>query len=175
VSSPNKNTAQLSGEWRAIANAAASATDSGLDHLEHPAGRVYIFKRRQTDVITRCLEDASPLSHDLRLRSAMFSHHMPWGYGALFEGYGQSSSQVDLSVLPLPALDSTGPAQQPLRPPPPANAPSQSTVVLYPDLNECQWNGRQRSFSKCLQQSIFVQYHCLCFYSVFNCVKSHGY
>jgi len=75
--------------------------ESGLDHLEHPAGRVYLFKRKDADIITRCLEDPSPLSGNLRLRSAMFSHHMPWGYGSLFEGYGQSSAQVDLSCLPI--------------------------------------------------------------------------
>ena len=29
----------------------------------------------------------------------MFSHHMPWGYGALFKGYGGSEESVHLEEL----------------------------------------------------------------------------
>ena len=36
-----------------------------------------------------------------RLRGAMFSHHMPWGYGALFKGYGESEESVRLEDLPV--------------------------------------------------------------------------
>ncbi len=74
---------------------------SGTSHLEHPAGHVFIFKRREGDVVTRRLSDSSPLSGNLRLRGAMFSHHMPWGYGALFDGFGGDVAGVDMSVLPL--------------------------------------------------------------------------
>lgn len=47
----------------------------------------------------RRLEDSTPLSAHLRLRGSMLNHHMPWGYGALFEGHGADPSEVDLSVL----------------------------------------------------------------------------
>ena len=46
-----------------------------------------------------------PFSDNLRLRAAMFNHHMPWSYKSLFEGYGldQGSTPVELvnSVLNL--------------------------------------------------------------------------
>ena len=74
---------------------------SDLLSLQHPASRVFLFKRRDGDVITRKLDDSRPLSERLRLRGAMFSHHMPWGYGALFEGYGLAPSEVDLEALPI--------------------------------------------------------------------------
>ncbi len=75
------------------------STRGATTQLCHPAGQVFIFKRRESDVITRRLTDAAPLSVNLRLRGAMFSHHMPWGYNALFDGFGQSQAAVDLSVL----------------------------------------------------------------------------
>ena len=69
--------------------------------LGHPAKRLFIFKRRESEVITRCLDDTEPLSSSLRLRGAMFNHHMPWGYNALFDGYGSEATKVDLSTLPI--------------------------------------------------------------------------
>ncbi len=32
----------------------------------------------------------------------MFSHHMPWGYDAMFTGYGADASAVDLNTLEVP-------------------------------------------------------------------------
>ena len=74
-------------------------SESGITHLEHPAGQVFVFKRRDDDVITRKLTDTENLSGNLRLRGAMFSHHMPWGYNALFQGFGAEIEGVDLDVI----------------------------------------------------------------------------
>ncbi len=90
-------------EWIAIRDAVNKVSESGITHLDHPAGQVYIFKRRDDDVITRRLSTAESghLSDNLRLRGAMFSHHMPWGYNALFQGFGQDVQKVDIAVLPI--------------------------------------------------------------------------
>ena len=97
-------------------------SDSGTCHLEHPAGQLFIVKRRDGDVITRRLPDAAALSANLRLRGAMFSHHMPWGYNALFQGFGQDVAAVDLAVLPVPG---DGDQQE---------ATAATATTLYPDL-----------------------------------------
>ena len=52
---------------------------------------------------TRRLTDTECLTRHLRLRGAMFSHHMPWGYGALFKDYGDSEEGVHLEDLPVKA------------------------------------------------------------------------
>ena len=78
--------------------------DTGIIHLAHPAHRVFLFKRKEGDVITRRLDDSRPLSDNMRLRGAMFNHHMPWGYDALFDGYGGEAEKVDLSCLPVPPV-----------------------------------------------------------------------
>ena len=90
-----------SAEWTAIRDAVINSdADCRLRGLEHPAGNVFIFKRNETAVITRRLKDASPLSENLRLRAAMFNHHMPWGYNALFLGYGEDGiSPDDVEIL----------------------------------------------------------------------------
>ena len=58
-----------------------------------------MFKRREENVITRRLTDTGALSSSLRLRGAMFNHHMPWGYNGLFEGYGEQRDQVAIDIL----------------------------------------------------------------------------
>ena len=78
--------------------------DTGLVHLAHPARQLFLFKRKEGDVITRRLEDTRPLSDNMRLRGAMFNHHMPWGYDALFDGYGTDTDGVDLTCLPVPPV-----------------------------------------------------------------------
>ena len=42
----------------------------------------------------------------------MFSHHMPWGYGALFAGYGDSEESVHLEDLPVKAKNALYPTLQ---------------------------------------------------------------
>ena len=88
-------------QWDAIKKAVDSVECPGILELEHPAKQLYIFKRKENDVITRRLSKTRPLSDHLRLRGAMFNHHMPWGYGALFQGYGGSVEEVDLESLKL--------------------------------------------------------------------------
>ena len=101
----SRRTPQLSGssgeEWLAIRNAAVQASqDCQLAGLCHPAGKLYLFKRNETSVITRKMNDTRVLSENLRLRAAMFSHHMPWGYNALFQGFGEEGiSPEDVNVL----------------------------------------------------------------------------
>lgn len=86
--------------WKAIQEASDSAEEvCSLKPLGHPARQLFLFKRRETNIITRLLTDTQPLSDHMRLRGAMFSHHMPWGYNALFEGYGSDIDRVDFSIL----------------------------------------------------------------------------
>ena len=40
-----------------------------------------------------------PFSNNLRLRAAMFSHHMPWSYKSLFEGYGIDEETTPLNLV----------------------------------------------------------------------------
>ena len=85
--------------WDEVHEAAESLPDHGIIYLAHPAKQLYLFKRKNDDVITRRLTDTKPLSERLRLRGAMFNHHMPWGYNALFTGYGLDHSLIDMSIL----------------------------------------------------------------------------
>ena len=68
-----------------------------LVHLEHPS-QLYLFKRKN-DVVTRVFNDTMPFTNSLRLRGSMFNDHMPWGYGALFEGYGLASENISIPDL----------------------------------------------------------------------------
>ena len=40
-----------------------------------------------------------PFSDNLRLRAAMFNHHMPWSYKSLFEGYGLDQESTPVVVI----------------------------------------------------------------------------
>ena len=71
-----------------------------------------MFKRREANVITRRLTDTAALSDHLRLRGAMFNHHMPWGYNGLFEGYGDDMEKVSLGILDSSSLDAKCEAEQ---------------------------------------------------------------
>ena len=104
----SKPKAILNEDWQKINEAVANVPLSqDLAKLTHPALNIFVFKRR-TDghVITRYFQDGGlPFADNLRLRGAMFSHHMPWSYKSLFEGYGltQENTPNDLvnSVLNL--------------------------------------------------------------------------
>lgn len=114
----NKTTTILdeNSKWFAVKTAVDSVQDAGILQLEHPAQQVYMFKRKENDVITRKLTQTKPLSDRLRLRGAMFNHHMPWGYAYLFKDYGVVASDMDISLLDVTA--------------------SQEHNKLYPDLSE---------------------------------------
>ena len=44
-------------------------------------------------------DGAMPFSDNLRLRAAMFNHHMPWSYKSLFEGYGLDQESTPVEVI----------------------------------------------------------------------------
>ncbi len=119
----DKNTGCLlapgAGAWADVERAVAKV-DKLQDELDHPAGSLFLFKRRGNDVITRSLKDTRQLTQNLRLRGAMFSHHMPWGYDALLQGFGEDETKVSLAVLPVP----TKPV-------------AKEKGKLYPDLSQC--------------------------------------
>jgi hypothetical protein len=94
-------------QWKAIAQAVDEVDDHlGNDELAclgHPASQVFMFKRNKAgEVITRRLTDTLPLTRHLRLRGAMFSHHMPGGYNTMFDGFGQVEESVCFEVIPVP-------------------------------------------------------------------------
>ena len=63
-----------------------------MSKLNHPAGNILVFKRKAKTPETCILRKFEGSNHhfpkNLRLKGAMFNHHMPWGYNGLFEGHG---------------------------------------------------------------------------------------
>ena len=70
----------------------------GMSKLTHPAGNILVFKRnpkKEQLVLRRFLgPNVQNFSRNLRLKGAMFNHHMPWGYNGLFEGHGTAPGEV---------------------------------------------------------------------------------
>ena len=93
----------LSEDWQIIRDAIQDAqADEGVVQLKHPAKNILVFKRRPTgEVVTRYFQDdcVQHFAESLRLRGAMFNHHMPWSYKSLFAGYGEDASAVPLEMV----------------------------------------------------------------------------
>ena len=93
----------MTNEWQQIHDAVVDVDDVNEDcaKLTHPSKNIFIFKRRgDGEVITRYFQDGClALAENLRLRGSMFSHHMPWSYKGLFEGYGISQETVPESLV----------------------------------------------------------------------------
>ena len=72
----------------------------GMSKLTHPAGNVLVFKRNPKKdqlVLRRFIgTNGQNFSRNLRLKGAMFNHHMPWGYNGLFDGHGIVPGEVSL-------------------------------------------------------------------------------
>ena len=72
----------------------------GMSKLTHPAGNVLVFKRNPKKgqlVLRRFIgPNVQNFSRNLRLKGAMFNHHMPWGYNGLFDGHGIVPGEVSL-------------------------------------------------------------------------------
>lgn len=88
---------QLTAEWESIQNAIDSIEDGeNVVKLNHPAKNIFVFKRRGTgEVVTRYFQDGTlKFADNLRLRGSMFSHHMPWSYKSLFQGYDLDQASV---------------------------------------------------------------------------------
>ena len=71
----------------------------GMARLGHPAGQVLVFKRndkKQVVTLRKFQGSDHHISNNLRLKGAMFNHHMPWGYNGLFEGHGAVPSEICL-------------------------------------------------------------------------------
>ena len=75
--------------------------DSDITKLTHPAKNIFVFKRRTSgEVVTRYFQDGAYHSaENLRLRGAMFSHHMPWSYNSLFQGYALDQTTVSQDLI----------------------------------------------------------------------------
>lgn len=90
-------------EWQRIQDAIQDAqADEGVVQLTHPAKNILVFKRRPTgEVITRYFQDGcvEHFAECLRLRGAMFNHHMPWSYNSLFAGYGDDPANVPAETV----------------------------------------------------------------------------
>ena len=74
----------------------------GMARLCHPAGHILVFKRntkKQIIVLRRFHGKNHQFSNNLRLKGAMFNHHMPWGYGGLFEGHGTIPTDVSIEQI----------------------------------------------------------------------------
>ncbi len=87
----HKPLVRMNPEWAKIYAAVQSVPcDESVVKLKHPAKNIYVIKRREDgQVVTRFFEDGcNQLAENLRLRGAMFNHHMPWSYKGLFDGYG---------------------------------------------------------------------------------------
>jgi len=93
----------LSEDWQRIYDAIQDAqADEGVIKLKHPAKNILVFKRRTTgEVVTRYFQDdcVQHFAESLRLRGAMFNHHMPWSYKSLFAGFGEDTSAVPLEMV----------------------------------------------------------------------------
>jgi len=98
----HKPSAILNQDWQRILDAISEVSeDQDLAKLTHPVLNIFVFKRRPDgEVITRYFQDgAMPFSDNLRLRAAMFNHHMPWSYKSLFEGYGLDQESTPVEVI----------------------------------------------------------------------------
>ena len=75
--------------------------DDDVAKLTHPAKNIFVFKRRTSgEVVTRYFTDGCyHFSENLRLRGAMFNHHMPWSYNGLFQGYGLDQPNVTKELV----------------------------------------------------------------------------
>ena len=90
---------ELPADWQRIHEAVLSVEREdtlGIAKLDHPAGKVYRFKKRGKDseVVTRVFEDTRRMTNNLRVKTSMLNHHMPWGYSGLFENYGTDIKEV---------------------------------------------------------------------------------
>ena len=71
----------------------------GMARLGHPAEHFFVFRRnvkKDIVVVRRIQGNNNHFQDHLRLKAAMFNHHMPWGYNALFDGYGTAPNNVSL-------------------------------------------------------------------------------
>ena len=75
--------------------------DNDVTKLTHPAKNIFVFKRRASgEIITRYFQDGCVnFAENLRLRGAMFNHHMPWSYNSLFQGYELDQSTVSQDLI----------------------------------------------------------------------------
>jgi len=92
----------LSPEWERIDEVVSNVEiDDDVAKLTHPAKNIFVFKRRTSgEVVTRYFTDGCyHFSENLRLRGAMFNHHMPWSYNGLFQGYGLDQSNVTKELV----------------------------------------------------------------------------
>jgi len=71
----------------------------GMAKLDHPAAKVFNFKKKTSGIVTRVFDDTKPMTNNLRLKPSMLNHHMPWGYDGLFEQYGKEISQVSVDTF----------------------------------------------------------------------------
>lgn len=103
----HKPQAVLTDQWKEIENAISNVElNNDIAKLTHPALNIFVFKRKNDQVVTRYFQDGGlPFADNLRLRGAMFSHHMPWSYKSLFENYGMdlesTSAEKVNSILDL--------------------------------------------------------------------------
>lgn len=95
--------ASMPENWKKVRAAVESVEkeDSmGMSKLTHPAGNVLVFKRNPKKgqlVLRRFIgPNVQNFSRNLRLKGAMFNHHMPWGYNGLFDGHGIVPGEVSL-------------------------------------------------------------------------------
>lgn len=92
----------LNSEWEKIRDAITDVeSNEDCAKLMHPAKNIFVFKRRASgEVVTRYFQDGCyQFAENLRLRGAMFSHHMPWSYKGLFEGYDIDQESVTLDLV----------------------------------------------------------------------------
>jgi len=92
----------LTPDWERINEAVTNVEmDSDITKLTHPSKNIFVFKRRTSgEVITRHFQDgAYHFADNLRLRGAMFSHHMPWSYNSLFQGYALDQTTVSQDLI----------------------------------------------------------------------------
>merc|ERR1712212_1133321 len=92
----------LTPEWERIDEVVTNVElDDDIAKLTHPAKNIFVFKRRSSgEVVTRYFTDGCcHFSENLRLRGAMFNHHMPWSYNGLFEGYGLDQPNVNKELI----------------------------------------------------------------------------
>jgi len=98
-----RSTVQVPEQWVDIDDAIKNVEidEEDLAKLTHPSKNIFVFKRRASgEVITRYFQDGGyHFAENLRLRGAMFSHHMPWSYKSLFDGYGQDQEKVTHDLI----------------------------------------------------------------------------
>jgi len=92
----------LTPEWESINEAVSNVEcDSDITKLTHPSKNIFVFKRRTSgEVVTRYFQNSGcHFAENLRLRGAMFSHHMPWSYNSLFQGYTLDQASVSQDLV----------------------------------------------------------------------------